>query len=426
MVTRILSGYSIRGLLHYNEAKVESGKASLILASRFGLDIRQLSLRHKLNRFERLTLRNESARRNALHIMLNFDRSDSLTHTRLTAIASAYMEGIGFGAQPYLVYLHRDVSHPHLHIVTTNITADGSRIDFHNIGRTLSQSVRKALEREFDLTLADGRAREQGAEIKPSKLKPARYGAKPTKASIYNVVSAVMSSYAFTSLPEYNAVLGQFNVLADRGREDSAMFSRRGLVYSLLDEKGNRTGVPIKASALGGKPILDRVEKKYARNTEKRKAFREPLKQAIQEVFSRFEALSRATLLTELGKKEIALVFRKNEHGRIYGLTFIDHRNRCVFNGSDLGKAYGAKAMLDRLSDTDKSLGLDKTPAKTGQGNSAPAFQNPGTEQALSSSRGILETLLQKADFDPSPQAPRRRKKKKQKQSVQREITNQI
>jgi hypothetical protein len=74
MVARILIGKSIRGLLQYNESKVESGDATLILANRFGLEIEQLQVWHKQARFEYLTKFNSRVKTNAVHVMLNFDR----------------------------------------------------------------------------------------------------------------------------------------------------------------------------------------------------------------------------------------------------------------------------------------------------------------------------------------------------------------
>jgi hypothetical protein len=35
-------------------------------------------------------------------------------------------------------------------------------------------------------------------------------------------------------------------------------------------------------------------------------------------------------------------VFRQNDAGRMYGVTFIDHQNKCVLNGSRLGKEFSA------------------------------------------------------------------------------------
>jgi len=40
---------------------------------------------------------------------------------------------------------------------------------------------------------------------------------------------------------------------------------------------------------------------------------------------------------------------RRNDQGRIYGITFIDHNDRCVFNGSRLGKEFSANVFNDRF-----------------------------------------------------------------------------
>jgi len=54
----------------------------------------------------------------------------------------------------------------------------------------------------------------------------------------------------------------------------------------------------------------------------------------------------------------VAVVFRNNEQGQAYGITFIDHIHKTVFNGSSLGKAYSAKVILSQLG---KQESLQKT-----------------------------------------------------------------
>jgi len=49
-----------------------------------------------------------------------------------------------------------------------------------------------------------------------------------------------------------------------------------------------------------------------------------------------------------LEKENIAVVLRQNVDGVIYGITYIDHNTKCVFNGSDIGKGYSAKAILEK------------------------------------------------------------------------------
>jgi hypothetical protein len=33
----------------------------------------------------------------------------------------------------------------------------------------------------------------------------------------------------------------------------------------------------------------------------------------------------------------------------VYGITYVDHKTKTVFNGSDLGKEYSAKAIVERF-----------------------------------------------------------------------------
>lgn len=426
MVTKIISGKSIRGLLNYNESKVTTGQAHLIMASRFGADLERLDSDAKLRRFEHLTSLNSRVKTNALHIMLNFDREDKVDLSTFQQIAGMYMDKIGFGEQPYLVYQHQDVSHPHLHIVTTNIRVDGNRIDIHNIGRTLSETARKEIETEFKLIKAKGRNKSEALNINPINIQKVIYGKAPTKRAINNIVSAVMQTYKFTSFAEYNTILKQFNVQADRGKEDTLMFEKRGLVYSIIDNEGKRTGIPFKASLLTGRPTLDRVEKKFEQNKEKRQPYKENLKESIEKIWNNYGSISKATLIKELQSQQIAIVFKQNESGFIYGATFIDHKNKTVFDGSSLGKAFSAKALIERLGNADKLI----TPSKQLylKPPSASKYLKKESQEHtylnLPEPTRFLETLLTKPATDyPHHILKKKRKKKSKNQQQDQELT---
>jgi len=354
MVAKIVIGKSIRGILNYNENKVSEGEAKLILASGFAGEIETMGFQNKVQRFQHLTVLKPSVKTNALHITLNFDASERIDNAKMQQIALAYMERIGFGEQPFLVYRHNDVAHQHVHIATTSIQRNGESINLHNIGRELSEPARKSIEKEFNLVVAESKKYKPQPGIKPANLEKIEYGHISTKRAISNVVTAVMNTYKFTSLAEYNAVLKQFNIIADRGKEETEMFQKKGLIYFLLDKMGNKIGVPIKASSFYSKPTLRNLEKKFEQNHEKRKPYKSSLTSRIDKVLARYEMLTTNTLLTELGKQGIILTLRQNEQGFIYGTTFIDHQNKTVFNGSDLGKAYSAKALTEHISNTDK------------------------------------------------------------------------
>ena len=419
MVVRIVSGKSIRGLLNYNERKVEGGQAELLMASRFGSELEDLGFNQKLNRFEHLTDLNSRVKTNALHIMLNFAPEEKPTDELMQQLAAAYMERIGFGDQPYLVYRHHDAAHSHLHIVTTNIQPDGKRIAVHNLGRTLSEETRKELEQEFGLIKADGRQLKNILGIKAVEAEMAQYGKTPTKRAIANVVTAVTQAYKFTSLAELNAVLQQFNVMADRGPVGSEMYERQGLVYSILDKQGQRIGIPINASALPYQPTLKNLEKLYSVNQQKRPPKKEDLQKRVDQVFAKYHQLSKATFIKELGKRQVSVVFRNNDQGFTYGFTFVDNRHKTVFNGSDLGKDYSAKALLKKLSTYDQpkqsagqklatpySRSFDNTPDKPGEQN----------EQGLAGQ--LIKDLLGRSAQDFMPIIPQQKRKKKKRKTL--------
>ncbi|RZJ23621.1 MAG: hypothetical protein EON51_01690 [Acinetobacter sp.] len=102
--------------------------------------------------------------------------------------------------------------------------------------------------------------------------------------------------------------------------------------------------------------------------------------------------------MNEFAKQQIGLVFRKNEKGMIYGLTFVDHKLKTVFNGSDLGKDYSARAITEKFAAHDQI----RTFLKPNQ--PSQFLGNP------------LEALLEKADYDGPTVIGKRKKKKKANQ----------
>jgi hypothetical protein len=346
MVAIIHSGQSFRRAVHYNENKVEEDKAQCIAAINYPKDIGYLTVQQKINRLQKQAALNEKVKVNCVHISLNFDPSEKLSAEKMQQIAQAYMDKIGFGDEPYLIYRHNDAGHPHVHIVTTSIKADGKRIPLHNLGRDKSEPARKEIEREFGLTPASGKKVREAYSIQPVKIV---YGRTETKRAITLVVNSVISNYKFTSQEEFNAVLRMYNVAAERGAPRSRTYERGGLVYRVLDENGKPVGTPIKASSIYSKPTLKALEKKYAENEMARKPNRQRIKSSIDWILHGKEG-SLEALVKDLAKESIQVIIRGNSAGRIYGITYIDHKTKCVFNGSDLGKEYSAQGIIKRCA----------------------------------------------------------------------------
>jgi len=343
MVAKIKTGRSISGAINYNEHKVRLGKAELISAQGYLKDPVNLSYTDKLQRLTDLTNRNERTLVNALHVSLNFAVSENLEKDILQQIADDYMDCLGFGKQPYLVYQHNDAGHPHLHIVTTNIEPDGKRISFHLLANRASESARKQVELNYNLIKAEDQGKQQNIISKP--LIQVDYGKAELKRSITNVVNEIVKAYKFTSIPELNAVLNQYNITADRGSKDSRMYEKNGLVYWVLDGKGNKIGVPIKASSIYGKPTLKTLEDRFRLNEVLRKPLKDVIKTKIDKVLA--TPLSKTEFQKKLKEDGIQVIYRQNDEGRLYGITFVDHGSKSVFNGSDLGKNYSAARLIN-------------------------------------------------------------------------------
>ncbi|MFS2187197.1 relaxase/mobilization nuclease domain-containing protein [Mucilaginibacter sp. Mucisp84] len=345
MVAKIKSGKSLIGALNYNENKVKQGKATLIAAVKYFKDAKDLSFNDKLFRLTDLASMNQRAKTNTVHISLNFPNGENLADEKLNEIVKDYLTGVGFGTQPYLVYRHEDAGHPHIHIVTTNIKRDGERISLHYLGQNESEKTRKAIEIKYGLVKADEQTK-QKPNLK-ADVSAVEYGKAETRRAITNILGYVLRTYKFTSVPELNAVLGQYNIQADRGSKDSRMYARGGLVYWILDKHGNKAGVPVKASVIYGKPTLKTLEEKFKLNVALRKPFKDGLIKVLEGIL--IKPLTRRDFQNALREKGVHCILRQNDEGRIYGVTFIDQKNKAVFNGSDLGKAYSANQLSAQL-----------------------------------------------------------------------------
>lgn len=404
MVAKIKSGKSLKGALTYNEKKVLAGTAVLLEASGYHEGAAELTFQEKLFRLQDLAERNQRVRTHTLHVSLNFDIGENLPSDVLISIAGRYMDGIGFSGQPFLVYQHFDAGHPHIHLLSTNIDRDGQRISLHNLGRTKSEITRKAIESEFNLRKG------QDAKVMPTaKMAPIRYGETDSKRAIANIVRSVADQYRFTSIPELNAVLQQYNVLADTGSKRSVMHKHAGLRYWITDGSGVKLGVPIKASSLAGKPTMKRLEQRFLLNATLRRSFKEQVRSKVEQAIGQSANIS--SLQKALGQVGIHSVVRRTDTGLIYGFTVVDNELKTVFNGSDLGKAYSAAAIASRLGDS--SIDGKEIAAKN---SSSKLERQRCPESDLIQFESVMDVLLAPTLEHPAlPGDLARRKKKKRR-----------
>jgi hypothetical protein len=116
MVARISFPKRLLAALNYNENKCSKGNAICIAAANYLREAKDMNFHQKHSMLELRNELNDRATTKTIHVSLNFDSSEKLNVEKLTTIANDYMQKIGFGEQPFLVYKHNDAGHPHVHV----------------------------------------------------------------------------------------------------------------------------------------------------------------------------------------------------------------------------------------------------------------------------------------------------------------------
>jgi hypothetical protein len=342
MIAKINSSNNLYGALSYNQVKVDESHASVIFANRIMENADgNFDMHTCLQSFEPYLLANKRTEKPVLHISINPDPKDKLSDEQLSEIAQTYMQKMGYGDQPFIVYKHEDIERHHIHIVSLRVDEDGRKID-HNFERKRSMDICRKLEQQYGLVPADKKQREEGLP-----LKKVDYKQGDVKHQIANVIRSVARDYHFLSLKEYKAVLSLYNTGMEEIRGEVKGKEYKGLVYSALNKKGEKVGTSFKSSLFGKSVGIEALEKRIGKSAEiiKNKRLKEQCKTVIATAMR--TANNRAAFEKALEKQGVSVLFRTNEQGRIYGATFIDYEQKCVFNGSRLGKEFSANVFND-------------------------------------------------------------------------------
>jgi hypothetical protein len=357
MVAKISSGSSIFGALAYNQTKVDEHQGEVILANRM---IEPRDGNYKvgicMRSFEPYLAANQKTEKPILHISLNPDPKDVLTDEQYSEIAQEYMQKLGYGDQPYIVYKHEDIDRHHLHIVSVRVDENGKKLD-HNFEYRKSMEICRNLEQNYNLVAAD--KKDQQVEL---SIKRIQYGEENLKAHIANVIRPLVKSYQFQSFGEYKAILSLYNIIVEEIKGGVEGKQYNGLVYSATDNKGERIGKPFKSSLFGKSVGYESLQQCMLQSAEiiKEKQLKRRTKAIVTKAMQL--TLSRDDFEKCLAANGMNVVFRLNDAGRIYGVTFIDHQNKCVLNGSRLGKEFSANVFneLFPLSKKDNDMRLQQ------------------------------------------------------------------
>ena len=223
--------------------------------------------------------------------------------------------------------------------MTVNVNEQGKRLNQDFLFRR-SKRITTELEEKYNLHKAQREKITPDMPIK--KIDPS----DDIKRQVANTVKMVCMHYKFKTIGEYNAVLSLYNVKCEQtdGRVNGREY--HGLVYFATDDEGKVIANPFKASRLGKFASRTAVEGRFERAKDKIDIT--PTRRRVSDVLA--QSRSKEAFISGLKERNIDIVFRYTEDGRIYGVTFIDHNTMTVLNGSRLGKQFSANAFNERFN----------------------------------------------------------------------------
>lgn len=355
MVAKINIGSSLFGALSYNQEKIDRGEGKILFSNRIiqsteGLHTMFLNVKS----FDPYLEANKRTEKPILHISLNPHPDDKISDNQLSEIAQEYMMKMGYGNQPYLVYKHEDIDRHHLHIVSVRVDENGKKLS-DSFEKRRSEDVRKELEKKYNLLPAEKQNHANTLGLKPINIKDGNI-----KKQVSNMAKSLMREYRFQSVNEYRALLNTYGVTVEEVKGEARGKAYNGLVYSALDKNGQKTGNPFKASLMGRDTGYNALQKKIdlSKKSLKDKKAYSRTKEVVSALIK--DSPSRKQFEKALAKNGISVVFREttldgtknsqNENKRIYGVTFIDHQEKAVFNGSRMGKEFSANMFHNLFS----------------------------------------------------------------------------
>lgn len=352
MVAKISLGSSLYGALSYNGEKINKEKGRVLDTNKIYNDgSGNIDIHRAFEDFKRWMPQHTRAEKTMMHISLNPHPDDRLSEMQYTQLAHEYMEKMGFAEMPYIIVKHEDIDRHHIHIVALRVRPDGSCIsDKNNFYR--SKEITRELEKKYGLHTAERQKITPDMPIK--KIDPSG----DIKRQVANTVKMVGMRYKFQTIGEYNAILGLYNIRCEQtdGRVNGREY--HGLVYFATDDNDKTIASPFKASRLGKFASRTAIDGRMERAKDKIDI--RPTKQTVSETM--MESSDKDDFIAKLKERNIDLILRYTDTGRIYGATFIDHNTGTVLNGSRLGKEFSANSLEKWFTVGEKPLVMPVAP----------------------------------------------------------------
>lgn len=355
MIAKISATENLGGALGYNFKKMEKGEASILLAAELYQDREgRYTMEDVLVDMEALVPKKCRTKKAVFHCSLNPHPDEKLSDETLMQIAKEYMETLGYGKQPYIVFKHNDIAREHIHIVSLRVDSEGKKIN-DKFEKRRSKQITDTLERKYNLIPSSKVSDKE--EVETPKVNISKENIKEQVAS---ALCMVLKHYKFCSLGELNAILSRYHLAVEEVKTEFRGKKYDGLVYVPTDDKGDKVGTPIHASDIGRGVGYTAVQNRMQKSKQNVKLLIPTVRNKVLQTM-RTSPNTEKELRQKLEEQGLRVVIRKNESGRIYGITFIDDKAGIALNGSRLGKGYAANVFNGYFSNPAHNPFLDET-----------------------------------------------------------------
>lgn len=337
MVAKIGVSNKLYGVLAYNFEKIKDKEAKVLAISRLSItEDGTTTLQQALADFQIHLPQDIRTKKPIIHISLNPHPDDKLTDEQMETISREYLEKLGYGNQPYIIFKHEDLAREHIHIVSLRVDAAGKKLN-DTFEHRRSKEITNELEQKYHLIVANDRQRTTFDEVRKADISRGNI-----KKQLAGIVRPLMKNYQFQSLGEMNALLALYNVTSEEVKGEHRGKPYTGLLYFITGANREKLSVPVKSSRIGRDVGFAELSKKFEKDKAmlKNQKSTSKTRQYIQGVMH--ENPNRTTFIGKLKSKGVDVVIRENEAGRIYGVTFINHTEKTVQNGSRFGKNFSA------------------------------------------------------------------------------------
>ena len=227
MVAKISTGKDLYGALAYNQTKVEEGHAKILDANLLPYpEDGHFRMGGVMEAFTAWLPSHYRTEKPVIHISLNPHPDDVLTDGQLAAIGREYMEKLGYGNQPFLIFKHEDIDRHHIHIVSLRVDSGGRKIS-DRFEHRRSKEITEQLEQMYGLHPAKGQKKAEDW-----KLRPVDAGRGDIRRQIADTVKPLLKLYRFRSMGEFRALLSLYNIGMEEVRGEAGGRAYHGIVYT--------------------------------------------------------------------------------------------------------------------------------------------------------------------------------------------------